>query len=536
MILSNEGLIKREDWEGKGYQIPQYDREKMIEATKNNPFWIHFGAGNLFAAFHAKVAENMLCSGVIDRGIIAVVSPNYEMYENHYLAHDTLKIVATLKSDGSIEKKVIGSIAEVVPYDTDKEEYFERLKEIFKKESLQFATFTITVKGYSITNPDGSYKVDTLLDFENGPCKPVSYMGKLASLLYERYKAGRLGIALVSTDNCSHNGDILKAAVLPYAKVWEEKGKVEAGFSAYLDSEKISFTWSMIDKITPRPDHAVKAILEEDGIEDLEAIFTKRGTPNALYVNAEETEYLVIEESFPNGRPSLEREGIIFTDRATVDKVEKMKVCTCLNPIHTALAVFGCVLGYTKIYEEMRDPELKKLVEVIGYQEGLPVVVNPGILDPKEFLDTVLTVRIPNPFMPDTPQRIATDTSQKIPIRFGETIKAYAASDKLNVTDLKCIPLVFAGWLRYLMGVNDDGETFEISEDPMHATICPIVAEIKLGEETDIEEIVRPILSNRNIFGVDLYEVGLSDIVINYFREMLAGPGAIRETLKKYVY
>ena len=62
MILSNEGLIKREDWEGKGYQIPQYDREKMIEATKNNPFWIHFGAGNLFAAFHAKVSENMLCS------------------------------------------------------------------------------------------------------------------------------------------------------------------------------------------------------------------------------------------------------------------------------------------------------------------------------------------------------------------------------------------------------------------------------------------------------------------------------------------
>ena len=276
--------------------------------------------------------------------------------------------------------------------------------------------------------------------------------------------------------------------------------------------------------------------MEEDGIEDLEAIFTKRGTPNALYVNAEETEYLVIEESFPNGRPPLEREGIIFTDRATVDKVEKMKVCTCLNPLHTALAVFGCVLGYTKIYEEMRDPELKKLVEVIGYQEGLPVVVNPEILDPKEFLDTVLTVRIPNPFMPDTPQRIATDTSQKIPIRFGETIKAYVASDKLNVTDLKCIPLVFAGWLRYLMGVNDDGETFEISEEPMHATICPIVAEIKLGEETDIEEIVRPILSNRNIFGVDLYEVGLSDIVINYFREMLAGPGAIRETLKKYVY
>ena len=58
----------------------------------------------------------------------------------------------------------------------------------------------------------------------------------------------------------------------------------------------------------------------------------------------------------------------------------------------------------------MKDAELKKLVETVGYVEGLPVVVNPGVLDPKEFIDTVLNVRIPNPFMPDTPQRIATDT------------------------------------------------------------------------------------------------------------------------------
>ena len=51
----------------------------------------------------------------------------------------------------------------------------------------------------------------------------------------------------------------------------------------------------------------------------------------------------------------------MFTERETVDKVEKMKVCTCLNPLHTALAVFGCLLGYEKkISDEMKDEELKK--------------------------------------------------------------------------------------------------------------------------------------------------------------------------------
>ena len=62
--------------------------------------------------------------------------------------------------------------------------------------------------------------------------------------------------------------------------------------------------------------------------------------------------------------------------------------------------------------------------------------------------------------MPDTPQRIATDTSQKLAIRFGETIKAYAASPELNVSDIKLIPLVFAGWLRYLMAIDDNGNEF----------------------------------------------------------------------------
>ena len=119
-------------------------------------------------------------------------------------------------------------------------------------------------------------------------------------------------------------------------------------------------------------------------MEELEPVITSKNTYVAPFVNAEECEYLVIEDAFPNGRPKLEKGGIIFTERETVDKVEKMKVCTCLNPLHTALAVYGCLLGYELISKEMKDETLKKLVEGIGYTEGLPVVVNPGILDPKE--------------------------------------------------------------------------------------------------------------------------------------------------------
>lgn len=534
--LSNKGLENRAEWEAKGYDLPKYDRAAVEAATKENPFWVHFGAGNIFRAFQANVVQRLLNDGVIDRGLVAVEGFDYEIIEKMYRPHDNLGVLVTLKADGNTEKTVIGSIVESRILDSENEAEFGRLKEIFAKDSLQMVSFTITEKGYSLVDGKGETLPAIEADYAAGPRKAMSYIGKVVALLYGRYQAGEKPVAMVSMDNCSHNGDKLYNAVNAFAEKWAANGLVEQGFVDYVNTkEKVTFPWTMIDKITPRPAPAVEEMLDKDGIEGLDPVVTTRGTHVAPFVNAEECEYLVIEDTFPNGRPELEKAGVMFTTRETVDKVEKMKVCTCLNPLHTSLAVFGCLLGHKKISEEMNDPELVKLIEAIGYREGLPVVVNPGVLDPKEFIDTVIKVRFPNPFMPDAPQRIATDTSQKLAIRFGETIKAYEASSELDVADLKLIPLVFAGWIRYLMAVDDEGNAFELSPDPLLDVVCPYVANVKLGGEIDVEETLRPILSNRAIFGVDLYEIGMDKTVCGYFRELVAGPGAVRATLKKYV-
>ena len=529
MRLGKADLENTKEWAEKGYQLPQYDRDKVMQNTKENPFWIHFGAGNLFRAFQANVVQNLLNRGVLDRGLVVVEGFDYEIIEKMYRPHDDYSLLVTLKADGSVEKTVVGSIVESCILDSQNEVEFGRLREIFKKDSLQMATFTITEKGYSLTPA-----LDA--DFQAGPDKSTSYLGKVVSLLYTRFQAGRKPIAMVSTDNCSHNGDKLYEAVNAFATKWHENGLVEKEFVDYVNGkDKVTFPWTMIDKITPRPDVSVEEILKKDGLEELEPVITSKNTYVAPFVNAEECEYLVIEDAFPNGRPALEKGGLMFTNRETVDKVEKMKVCTCLNPLHTTLAIFGCLLGYEKISDEMKDGELKRLVEIIGYEEGLPVVVNPGILNPKEFLDTVLQVRIPNPFMPDTPQRIATDTSQKLAIRFGETIKAYLVSKSLSVNDLKMIPLVLAGWMRYLMAVDDRGVAFALSPDPLLETVRPYVAGFKLGIKNSAEEALKPLLENEKIFGVNLVEAGLAPKVCHYFEEMIAGTGAVRETLKKYI-
>ena len=536
MRLDEQGLQNRQAWEAAGYELPGFDREQMIAKTKEAPFWVHFGAGNIFKAFLANVVQRLLNDGTLDRGLVAAEGFDYEIVEKMNRPHDDYNILVTLKADGNVEKTVIGSIAESLMLDFENQAATLRLKEIFRMDSLQMCTFTITEKGYSLVDGTGRYLPAVEADFKGGPDAPSSYMGKVAALLYTRYQAGQKPIAMVSTDNCSHNGDKLYAAISTFAGKWVENGRAEEGFLRYVDDRnKVTYPWTMIDKITPRPDPSVEKILLEDGVEGLEPVITSRNTYVAPFVNAEECEYLVVEDAFPNGRPALEKGGVIFTDRETVDKVEKMKVCTCLNPLHTALAVYGCLLGYQKISEEMQDEELVKLVQRIGYTEGLPVVVDPGILAPREFIDTVLTVRVPNPFMPDTPQRIATDTSQKLAIRFGETVKAYQRSPELTVQSLEMIPLVFAGWLRYLMAVDDAGNAFTLSPDPLLDTVCPYVKGLALQPDQDVEAHVEEVLKMKQIFGVDLYEAGLAEKVCGYLQELTAGVGAVRSTLQKYV-
>ncbi len=535
MKLTREGL-KSSEWKEKGYILPTFDYEKVLKNTKENPFWIHFGAGNIFRAFQANVVQNLLNEGVIDSGLIVAEGYDYEIIEKMYRPHDNVGALVTLKGNGSVEKTVVASIMEALTADSDNQNDWARLLEIFRNPSLQMVTFTITEKGYLLKKANGEYMPGVEEDFANGPVLPKSYIGKVVTCLHERYINGELPVAMVSMDNCSHNGDKLFAAVNEFAKEWENHGVCKSGFTAYVNNpSKVSFPWTMIDKITPRPDAKIEKMLLEDGIEQLEPVITSKNTYVAPFVNAEECQYLVIEDNFPNGRPELEKVGLYFTDRQTVDKVEKMKVCTCLNPLHTALAIFGNLLGYTLIADEMKDDDLNKLVNILGYKEGLPVVVDPKILSPKMFIDEVLQKRIPNPFMPDTPQRIACDTSQKLSIRFGETIKAYEKSDELDARNLEIIPFIFAGWLRYLMAIDDNGKTFELSPDPLLPDVCKYVEKIQIGKEFDVHSAVEDLLKKKEIFGVDLYDAGLAEKVENYFAKLCMKNGAVRSVLHEVV-
>lgn len=517
MELNEKSLQEEDWWQNHHIALPQYDRASVREATEKAPSWLHFGPGNIFRAFIAAVQQQVLNEGKAKTGIIAVAPHSREAIDSVYRPHDDLSLMVTMKADETESLEVIGSVVDCLDSNPDSPDW-QSLERIVSAPSLEIISFTITEKGYKAAAGQSL-------------AAPADTMGKVTALLYKRFCAGGQPITLLSLDNCSHNGSVLKAGILKVAEGWNEQGSVPDGFLSYLQ-ERISYPWTMIDKITPRPSQDIAAELQAMGFEDMGFVQSKRGSFYAPFVNAEECGYLVIEDDFKNGRPALEEGGVIFTDRETVAKVERMKVCACLNPLHTALAVYGCLLGYHRISDEMSDPDLKRFVVGLG-AEGIKVVEDPVVLKPKVFLKECLESRFPNAAIPDTPQRIAIDTSQKVGIRYGETIKAYAKLGR--AAELEYIPWAIAGWCRYLMGVDDHGKAMALSPDPMLNSLTDQFKAVGLGKPADVHAVLEPILSDASIFGSDLYEAGIGEKVEHCFKQLILDQGAVRAALQQCV-
>ena len=326
-------------------------------------------------------------------------------------------------------------------------------------------------------------------------------------------------------------------SVLMMAEEWRKAGFVDTDFIDYISDENvIAFPWTMIDKITPRPSEQIAADLEALGVEDMQPVITSKQTYIAPFVNAEKPQYLVIEDSFPNGRPALEKGfGVYLADTNTVNLSERMKVTVCLNPVHSATGPLGVVLGYDLFAHMLNTNEdMMKMARMVAYDEGLPVVADPGILSPQEFVDELFHDRFPNEYLGDTNLRLAVDVSQMVGIRFGETVKAYVAKYG-DASKLTAIPLGIAGWLRYMLAVDDEGKKYELAPDPMNEELQEQLGDIVVGKPETFTDQLKPILSNERIFFTDLYKDGIGEKIEEMFREMIAGSGAVKTTIHKYV-
>lgn len=537
MKLSLTGIKDKEPWKAAGIKLPGYDVEEVSKKAKEAPRWVHLGIGNIFRIFLGGIADGMLENGDLDTGLTCVETFDYDVVEKTYAPCDNLGLSVILHKDGTRDYKVLGCFAEAIKAQSADSLLWSRLKEIFASPSLQMVSFTITEKGYALTKADGSYFPFILADIENGPEKATSAMAVVTAMLYERYQKGKTPLALVSMDNCSQNGSLLRHSVVTMAEEWQKKGFVEEGFLGYVKNEEVvAFPWTMIDKITPRPSDEIAADLEKLGLENMQPIETSKRTYIAPFINGEDPQYLVIEDHFPNGRPALEKgKGVFLGSRDTVNKSERMKVTALLNPVHSAVGPVGVVLGYDLFARMINtNPVMMKMGKMVAYTESMPMLEDPEILSPQAFADELFEDRFSNEYLLDTNIRLATDVSQGVGVRFGETIKAYVKKEG-TAENLVAIPLGIAGWLRYMMGIDDAGNSYVLAPDPMNDEFTELFKTVEIGKPETLKDQLRPILSNEKIFFTDLYKDGVGDKIEDMFRQMIAGKGAVKATIDKYM-
>ena len=111
-LNSIKDASSRKEWENAGYELPNYDVEKMRENTLKSCKWVHFGSGNIFRAFLATRMQDLLNKGIEDTGILVGEAFDWEMLDDAYDKFDNIGIDVTLKSDGTVQKSIVASVAQ----------------------------------------------------------------------------------------------------------------------------------------------------------------------------------------------------------------------------------------------------------------------------------------------------------------------------------------------------------------------------------------------------------------------------------------
>ena len=169
LSMTRAELKNTEEWEKRNIVLPRFDIDTVKANTAKAPTWLHFGAGNIFRGFIARLSQDLLNQGLCDTGIIAADTFDYEIIDRIYRPYDDLTLMVDLRPDGSTGYEIIGSVTESRKADPSDQEELARLYEIAASSSLQMISFTITEKGYALRNMHGDLLPVVVSDMEKVP-------------------------------------------------------------------------------------------------------------------------------------------------------------------------------------------------------------------------------------------------------------------------------------------------------------------------------------------------------------------------------
>lgn len=241
--------------------------------------------------------------------------------------------------------------------------------------------------------------------------------------------------------------------------------------------QNVTFPSTMVDRIVP----AVTA----DTLDKIEQL---TGVRDPAGVACEPFRQWVIEDNFVAGRPQWEKAGAeLVTD---VVPFEEMKL-RMLNGSHSFLAYLGYLAGYQHINDCMQDDNYRRAAQALMLQEQAPTLKVQGV-DLARYAG-LLIERYSNPALKHRTGRLRWTVA-----RSSRSVCLIPCAGTAHHSDFSLLALGIAGWMRYVSGVDDQGQAIEIS-DPLLPVIQQAVQGSKEGSER-----AQALLGIKAIFGDSL--------------------------------
>jgi len=410
--------------------VPDYDRGKVKVGI------VHFGAGAFHRSHQAMYIDRLMNAGqALDWGICAVdVLATDRPKAKVFAAQDGLYTLMIKHADGSLEPRVIGSLAEYLFAPEAPDQVLDRLTD----PRTRVVTLTITEGGYNFRPATGEFNAGNgavQRDLSSASA-PGTVFGFVTEALRRRRAGGVPPFTIVSCDNIQGNGDIARSMFGAFADL------KEPGLGAWLRAE-VSFPNSMVDRITP--------VTTAEDIERLRADF---GIEDAWPVVCEPFTQWVLQDSFGAGRPPLELCGVQLVADVTPYELTKLRLLNCS---HQALGYAGYLAGYRYAHEAAADPVFADFVTGYMQLEARPTLPDVPGVDLDAYIDTLLS-RFRNPAVKDTLARLCAASSDRIPKWLVPVIRHNLATGGPVVRSAA----VVASWARYAEGVDEQGQAIEV--------------------------------------------------------------------------
>lgn len=440
-----------------GLTAPRFEVDRVV------PGIVHLGVGGFHRAHMARYTHDLmdLDDSSLEWGIVgAGLRSNDRPLLTALADQQGLYTLVERDTDGE-QATVIGSISRVI----DASVSSDTLLNAIDDASVRIVSLTVTEHGYCLDRATKTLDLDSPAITHDlaHPHEPASAIGILVEA-YARRLTGKLpAFTALSCDNIQHNGNVLKEAVLSFARLRDPV------LAAWIKSEAV-FPNTMVDRITPIPSE-----------EQIAAFQAKTGIADRAPLLAEPYRQWVIEDRFVSGRPAWEKVGAQFVDDVAPYEFMKLRL---LNTSHLVIAGLGQLAGYDLIDQALGDPLIRRTMQSLMDRETGPTLpAVPGI--DLEAYKAELIRRFANSAIRDTVARVNADAPINLlldPIR-----------DRLEANEpIDVLALGLAAWLRRVRGEDEVGRRW-----PVHH---PLAAELR-ARAIEGNSDPRPLLSIRELFG-----------------------------------